>query len=217
MDGPLRQGEERIPHYVNRAFLTFNVHHGGIFIHDRGSKCYVGGQVSYSDYEDKNKVSLLDLDEIGKKVWFTEAVEFYYKVPCTGVFKIIENDNDILDMVKCIKDRKLDIFLVIPNSSIDDLEDINAGNWEWDSGTVPKSGITIEDGNMHIVNEPMQSCSCRRWDLTGIPCEHGAMVIVENGGQPEDYVSLQSNHQNTRSKLDGLENQEEGKQMNSVM
>ncbi|KAH7855476.1 hypothetical protein Vadar_025319 [Vaccinium darrowii] len=34
-----------------------------------------------------------------------------------------------------------------------------------------------------------QSCSCRRWELTGIPCEHGALVIAMQVRQPEDYVS----------------------------
>ncbi|KAH7856453.1 hypothetical protein Vadar_001565 [Vaccinium darrowii] len=45
------------------------------------------------------------------------------------------------------------------------------------------------DGGQHTINLKTQTCSCRRWDLTGIPCEHAARVIVESGGQPEEYVS----------------------------
>ncbi|KAH7845437.1 hypothetical protein Vadar_001962 [Vaccinium darrowii] len=45
------------------------------------------------------------------------------------------------------------------------------------------------NGGQHTVNLAMQSCSCRRWELNGIPCEHGAIVIAHNGGQPEDYVN----------------------------
>lgn len=44
-------------------------------------------------------------------------------------------------------------------------------------------------GSQNTVNLEEQTCSCRRWDLTGIPCEHAARVIVESGGQPEEYVS----------------------------
>ncbi|KAH7862358.1 hypothetical protein Vadar_003681 [Vaccinium darrowii] len=68
----------------------------------------------------------VDVDLGWRGVGFTETAEFYYKVPCNGV----------------------DIFFVIPNSSLDDLEDVNVGNWEWNFGTVPKSGITIENCNM---------------------------------------------------------------------
>ncbi|KAH7836248.1 hypothetical protein Vadar_033984 [Vaccinium darrowii] len=105
-----------------------NVHHGGIFVVDRGTKSYMGGQISYSDYWDVDKVSLLELDEIGKKLGFTKTIEFYYKVLNNGVFKILQNDNDILDMVKCIKDGKIDIFLVTPTSTVDGLEDMDVGN-----------------------------------------------------------------------------------------
>ncbi|KAH7841662.1 hypothetical protein Vadar_032772 [Vaccinium darrowii] len=41
----------------------------------------------------------------------------------------------------------------------------------------------------YSVNLQKQTCSCRRWDLTGIPCEHGALVIAMEGGLVEDYVS----------------------------
>ncbi|KAH7835636.1 hypothetical protein Vadar_028195 [Vaccinium darrowii] len=44
------------------------------------------------------------------------------------------------------------------------------------------------DGGQHTINLKTQTCSCRRWDLTGIPCEHAARVIVESGGQPEEYI-----------------------------
>ncbi|KAH7866479.1 hypothetical protein Vadar_020970 [Vaccinium darrowii] len=41
----------------------------------------------------------------------------------------------------------------------------------------------------YTVNLQLQTCSCRRWDLTGIPCEHATTVIARVGGQPDDYVS----------------------------
>ncbi|KAH7850204.1 hypothetical protein Vadar_029192 [Vaccinium darrowii] len=44
-------------------------------------------------------------------------------------------------------------------------------------------------GGQHTINLQQQSCSYRRWDLTGIPCEHAAWVIDESSGELEEYVS----------------------------
>ncbi|KAI8546526.1 hypothetical protein RHMOL_Rhmol07G0125100 [Rhododendron molle] len=47
----------------------------------------------------------------------------------------------------------------------------------------------IHTGYQNTINLQRHTCSCRRWDLTGIPCEHAARVIVESGGQPDEFVS----------------------------
>lgn len=87
---------------INLTLFTFKVHHDFFLgVVDRGSKSYVGGQVSYNDYEDKTKVSLLELGEIGIRLGFNDVVEFGYKIPVDGVF--IQDDNDILDMVSALK------------------------------------------------------------------------------------------------------------------
>ncbi|KAJ1703320.1 hypothetical protein LUZ63_003099 [Rhynchospora breviuscula] len=39
-----------------------------------------------------------------------------------------------------------------------------------------------------VVNIANYSCDCRRWDLTGIPCEHACASMRVNGLKPEDYV-----------------------------
>ncbi|KAF7137151.1 hypothetical protein RHSIM_Rhsim07G0033600 [Rhododendron simsii] len=102
---------------------------------------------SYSDYENRKFFSLLELDEIGKKLGLNDALEYYYKA-ADGGFKIIQNDDQLIDMVNHIKDNVIDIFLVIPNTILDDLLDVDVGNWEWESGTFPKSGVTIADVDM---------------------------------------------------------------------
>ncbi|PON32759.1 Zinc finger, PMZ-type [Parasponia andersonii] len=33
-----------------------------------------------------------------------------------------------------------------------------------------------------------RSCSCRRWELTAIPCMHAVSVIYDNNEEPEDYI-----------------------------
>lgn len=40
----------------------------------------------------------------------------------------------------------------------------------------------------HVVNLTRKCCSCRVWDLTGIPCKHGVVAIYKNLERPEDYV-----------------------------
>ncbi|KAJ4788275.1 DEK carboxy-terminal domain protein [Rhynchospora pubera] len=39
-----------------------------------------------------------------------------------------------------------------------------------------------------VVNIATSSCDCRRWDLTGIPCEHACASMRVNGLVPEEYV-----------------------------
>ncbi|XP_073152770.1 uncharacterized protein [Henckelia pumila] len=40
----------------------------------------------------------------------------------------------------------------------------------------------------HTVDLGSRSCSCRKLDLTGIPCQHAVCAIWCNNGDPEDYV-----------------------------
>ena len=40
----------------------------------------------------------------------------------------------------------------------------------------------------HVVNLTRKCCTCRVWDLTGIPCKHGVATIYKNLEMLEDYV-----------------------------
>ncbi|KAL0395291.1 UNVERIFIED_CONTAM: hypothetical protein Slati_4495300 [Sesamum latifolium] len=42
--------------------------------------------------------------------------------------------------------------------------------------------------DQHTVNVLQRSCSCRRWDLTGIPCRHAISAIWCRNKKPETYV-----------------------------
>ncbi|KAG5522743.1 hypothetical protein RHGRI_034780 [Rhododendron griersonianum] len=128
---------------INPKLFSIGVHHGGNFSVERGRKYYVGGQISYSDYEDRNRVSILDLKEIAKKCGLTDVVDFYYNVPSSiqdGGFIIMQTDNHVMDMVRHIKDNVVEIFLVISSG----LEDVDIANWDWECGNFPESGNTIE-------------------------------------------------------------------------
>ncbi|XP_052207797.1 uncharacterized protein LOC127811700 isoform X2 [Diospyros lotus] len=39
-----------------------------------------------------------------------------------------------------------------------------------------------------VVDTNERSCSCRRWDLTGIPCEHAVNALFMNRNKPENFV-----------------------------
>ena len=38
-----------------------------------------------------------------------------------------------------------------------------------------------------VVNLSKRTCGCRKWDLTGIPCQHAISAILFDGSVPEDY------------------------------
>ncbi|KAG8377901.1 hypothetical protein BUALT_Bualt08G0081700 [Buddleja alternifolia] len=40
----------------------------------------------------------------------------------------------------------------------------------------------------YVVDIERKTCSCRKWELTGIPCVHGVCCIASFGRVPEDYV-----------------------------
>uniref|UniRef100_A0A803PYD3 SWIM-type domain-containing protein n=1 Tax=Cannabis sativa TaxID=3483 RepID=A0A803PYD3_CANSA len=44
-------------------------------------------------------------------------------------------------------------------------------------------------GSLYYVNLKEMKCSCRKWDLTGIPCSHAVAAIWNKHGEPENYVS----------------------------
>ncbi|KAL3498461.1 hypothetical protein ACH5RR_041193 [Cinchona calisaya] len=60
-----------------------------------------------------------------------------------------------------------------------DYEAILSGNGIWE----------VTYYNKHfVVNLYGRSCTCKEWDLTGIPCEHACAAIMHNGKEVADYV-----------------------------
>ena len=51
--------------------------------------------------------------------------------------------------------------------------------------------VSVEGpGGPYIVDMQKKSCTCRRWDLTGLPCPHALVSIHENSDKVEDYVNV---------------------------
>lgn len=42
---------------------------------------------------------------------------------------------------------------------------------------------------IHAVDLVARTCGCRRWDVTGLPCNHACSAIIKAKQKPEDYVS----------------------------
>ncbi|KAL2251025.1 UNVERIFIED_CONTAM: hypothetical protein Sindi_2224800 [Sesamum indicum] len=49
--------------------------------------------------------------------------------------------------------------------------------------------VSCFDGSQHAVDLGSRSCSCRRWQLSGIPCKHGCCAIYFQKLDPVDYVN----------------------------
>ncbi|XP_019182496.1 PREDICTED: uncharacterized protein LOC109177564 [Ipomoea nil] len=50
-------------------------------------------------------------------------------------------------------------------------------------------GYEIKKGRNHFkVRLENKTCSCRSWDLTGLPCPHAICAIFDNGRNMEDYL-----------------------------
>ena len=57
--------------------------------------------------------------------------------------------------------------------------------------TMPSGRFKYEMDNYyerHVVDLTKKECTCRIWDLTGIPCKHGVAAIYKNLEHPEDYI-----------------------------
>ncbi|KAK8696438.1 hypothetical protein V6N13_001573 [Hibiscus sabdariffa] len=52
-----------------------------------------------------------------------------------------------------------------------------------------KYQVEAGPSHQHVVDLVERSCSCRKWDLTRIPCPHAASVFRLNNLKPEDYVN----------------------------
>ena len=56
---------------------------------------------------------------------------------------------------------------------------------------IPAGGNNFEVRNGSYsfkVKVDERSCSCRMWELSGLPCVHGTTAIFKINKQPEDYV-----------------------------
>lgn len=50
--------------------------------------------------------------------------------------------------------------------------------------------VRDSDGGQWVVNIATKTCSCRRWELSGIPCSHGCQALYSMNKNPEHGVDI---------------------------
>ncbi|XVE61624.1 hypothetical protein DITRI_Ditri06bG0055400 [Diplodiscus trichospermus] len=55
--------------------------------------------------------------------------------------------------------------------------------WNGDKGCEVKKGR-----RQYIVKIKKRECSCRLWQISGIPCAHACCAIWHDGGNPDNYI-----------------------------
>lgn len=64
----------------------------------------------------------------------------------------------------------------------------------------PKYQVSCGPADQHVVDLELKTCSCRKWDLTGIPCSHAVAVMFSTEERPEQYVDA-CYHKDTQLKI----------------
>ncbi|OMO72716.1 Zinc finger, PMZ-type [Corchorus olitorius] len=75
-------------------------------------------------------------------------------------------------------------------------------NWEvdWDGGVafeVYHDNIELNLRERFIVSLEGKTCSCRGWDVSGVPCHHAIAAILYCGKEPIDYLDIASRKMNS--------------------
>lgn len=65
--------------------------------------------------------------------------------------------------------------------------------YQWNMVWNGDDGYEVSDvynhDNRHTVHLNSSRCTCRKWDLTGIPCQHAICAIYSAEKEPQDYMS----------------------------
>ncbi|KAK8574052.1 hypothetical protein V6N13_097046 [Hibiscus sabdariffa] len=91
---------------------------------------------------------------------------------------IVTDFKDTLEEIKSVSSK-----------SYDWLVKINPEQWCWPRNAGGQQyQVECGYGNQHVVNMQALTCTCRRWELTGIPCNHAVSVMILTEVRPESHV-----------------------------
>ncbi|XP_019166889.1 PREDICTED: uncharacterized protein LOC109162659 [Ipomoea nil] len=65
------------------------------------------------------------------------------------------------------------------------------GSKDWEVVFNGVDGYEVKKGRFQFkVNLDLRTCSCRMWQLTGLPCPHSICAIFHKGDQPDQYIHI---------------------------
>ncbi|KAG5602528.1 hypothetical protein H5410_033898 [Solanum commersonii] len=66
--------------------------------------------------------------------------------------------------------------------------------------------VSVDDpGGVNIVDMKAKSCTCRRWELSGLPCRHAYACIIGNSERVEDYKKRERKPKSRKKEPEELE------------
>ncbi|KAK6130379.1 hypothetical protein DH2020_035884 [Rehmannia glutinosa] len=145
--------------------FTLKIYHGGI-MREYPVRNYSGGQFDFFDRVDGDEFRLIEL-----------------KALVEGIRKLI------MSRLQVNRDKARDwdctIYPRIKALILKNMKDagecipMKSDDWHFD---------IAGPFDQHNVDMQQKSCSCRRWDLTGIPCRYVISAIWCRNEEPEEYV-----------------------------
>ncbi|BFG16321.1 hypothetical protein CerSpe_025950 [Prunus speciosa] len=79
------------------------MHHGGRLIH----KYYLDGIVTYFDYVDKDKISLIEIDCMDVYLGHIGWIDYWYRVEDEGNLKRVEFDSEVIEMCENVPEVRM--------------------------------------------------------------------------------------------------------------
>ncbi|XP_027171918.1 uncharacterized protein LOC113771542 [Coffea eugenioides] len=160
---------------VWHMYNNFKKQHPDLVLKER---IWVAARVSYRDRFAGLMESLKEFDE-GAYNWqkpildMLETVGFYLMVRMEKKREWIKKYIGEIcpKILKKLEKNKLAVNDCIPSHS---------KNWKFE--------IRCMYGDRYTVDLISRCCSCRKWDLNGIPCAHAIAAICDTGKEPEKFV-----------------------------
>ncbi|KAL2484727.1 MuDR family transposase [Abeliophyllum distichum] len=105
------------------------------------------------------------------------------------VTMLIDMHISCMKQIQCRRDKmRREVGPLCPKihaKLVNNMEMASGSQVDWPGGT--QWYVRSRDGEF-VVDIDSRTCTCRKWDLTGIPCGHACAAILEKMGQPIHYV-----------------------------
>ncbi|KAF3654301.1 hypothetical protein FXO38_15204 [Capsicum annuum] len=85
--------------------------------------------------------------------------------------------------------NKLEAYAKEPGESNPVVDKETSRTWKW-LAELLRSSLDLADGEgLTFMSDIQKKCTCRTWDLKGIPCPHSIKAYIHDKQEPEDHVN----------------------------